>query len=126
MGQPNCVAWMFSNKGILTVTEFKDEEKLMDVALGAGADDLSETPDGFEIITPPEAFEPVKKALADAKIPVAHAELTQRPQNYVPLGEHEARKVIALMESLDDHDDVQKVHSNFDVSPEVLAKIQAG
>jgi len=126
MGQPNCVAWMFSKKGTITVTEFKDEEKLMDVALGAGADDLTETPDGFEIITPPEAFEPVKKALADAKIPAAHAELTQRPQNFVPLGEKEARQVIALMESLDDHDDVQKVHSNFDVSPEVLAKIQAG
>jgi YebC/PmpR family DNA-binding regulatory protein len=126
MGQPNCVAWMFSKKGVLEVANFTDEEKLMDVALGAGAEDLSPTDDGFEVITPPEAFEAVKKALADARIPVAHAEITQRPQNFIPLAEADARKVLALMEALDEHDDVQKVHSNFDVSPEVLAKIQAG
>ena len=125
MGQPNCVAYMFHQKGILTVTDFKDEEKLMDVALGAGADDLSGIDDGFEVITPPEAFEAVKKALADAKIPVARAELTQRPANTVPLGEHDARKVLALMEALEDHDDVQKVHANFDIPTAVLEKLQA-
>jgi len=125
MGPPNCVAYMFSKKGLITVTGFKDEEKLMDVALGAGADDLSETDDGFEVISPPEAFEAVKKALADAQIPVARAELTQRPQNFVPLSESDARKVLGLMESLEDHDDVQKVHSNFDIPTEVLEKIQA-
>ena len=75
MGPPNCVAYMFSKKGNITVTDFKDEEKLMDMALAAGADDLSETDDGFEIVTPPEAFEKVKKALAEAKIPVARSEL---------------------------------------------------
>jgi len=125
MGSPNCVAWMFSKKGII-ITPLKDEEKLMDVALGAGAEDLNETDDGTEIICPPEAFEAVKKALADAAIPVAHAEIVQRPQNFVPLDENHARKVMGLLEALEDHDDVQKVHSNFDVSPEVLAKIQAG
>jgi YebC/PmpR family DNA-binding regulatory protein len=126
-GQPGCVAWMFSTKGIITVTDFKDEEKLMDLALGAGADDLAETDEAtFEVICPPETYEAVKKALADAKIPTAHAEIVQRPQNFVPLDESSARKVLALMESLEDHDDVQKVHANFDIPTDVLAKIQAG
>ena len=123
MGPPNCVAYLFSKKGNLWVTEFKDEEKLMDVALGAGAEDLSPTDDGFEIITAPESFETVKKALADAGIPVARSELSQHPANYVTLSENDARKVLNLMESLEDHDDVQKVHSNFDIPAEIMEKL---
>jgi YebC/PmpR family DNA-binding regulatory protein len=127
LGQPGCVNWMFSKKGLVTVTGFKDEEKLMDLALGAGADDLSESEEGtFEIVCPPESFEAVKKALADAKIAVAHAEIVQRPQTFVPLDETAARKVLTLMELIEDHDDVQKVHSNFDIPTDVLARIQAG
>jgi YebC/PmpR family DNA-binding regulatory protein len=125
MGPPNCVAYLFSKKGSIMVTEFKDEEKLMDVALGAGADDLSEMDEGFEIVTPPEAFEAVKKALEAAKIPVARAEQTQRPANFVTLTENDARKVLNLMESLEDHDDVQKVHSNFDIPADILEKLSA-
>jgi len=125
LGSPNCVKWMFAPKGVLTVTGAADEEKLMDLALGAGADDLEPTDDGFEIITPPESFEPVKKAMADAKVAIAHAELVQRPQNFVTLGESDARKVLGLMEDLEDHDDVQKVHANFDIPVDVLEKIQA-
>jgi YebC/PmpR family DNA-binding regulatory protein len=124
LGQPNCVNWMFTKKGIITVTEFKDEEKLMDIALGARADDLGETEGAFEVICAPEAFEAVKKALADAKVPIAHAEIVQRPQNFVPLNATTAPKVLNLMEALEDHDDVQKVHANFDIPTEVLAKIQ--
>jgi YebC/PmpR family DNA-binding regulatory protein len=123
MGPPNCVAYLFSKKGVLVVTDFKDEEKLMDVALGAGADDLSQTDEGFDIITAPEAYEPVKKALADAGIAVARAELSQHPQNYVTLSENDARKVLNLMESLEEHDDVNKVHSNFDIPAEILEKL---
>jgi YebC/PmpR family DNA-binding regulatory protein len=125
LGSPNCVKWMFAPKGIITVAGAQDEEKLMDVALGAGADDLEPTDEGFEIITAPDAFEPVKKALAEAKIATAHAELVQRPQNFVTLGENDARKVLGLMEDLEDHDDIQKVHANFDIPVGVLAKIQA-
>jgi YebC/PmpR family DNA-binding regulatory protein len=125
MGQPNSVAWMFTMRGTIVVNDFKDEEKLMDIALSAGADDLSPWDDGFEVITPPDKFEAVKKALADAKIPVARSELTQRPQNFVPLGESDARKVLNLMEAIEEHDDVQKVHANFDVPVEVLEKLQA-
>jgi len=126
LGGPNCVAYMFSQKGVITVTGVEDEETLMDVALGAGAEDISETDDGFEVIVLPDAFEAVKKALADAGFTVERAEISQVPQTFVPLGEADARKVLALLEGLEDHDDVQKVHSNFDVAPDVLAKIQAG
>jgi len=125
MGQPNSVAWMFTKRGTIIVSGYKDEEKVMDVALGAGADDISPTDDGFEVVTPPETFEAVKKALADAKIPVARSELTQRPQNFISLGESDARKVLALMEAIEEHDDVQKVHANFDVPAEVIEKLQA-
>ena len=125
MGQPNSVAWLFSTRGIIMVSGFKDEEKVMDVALGAGAEDLSPTDDGFEVVTPIEAMETVKKALEAAQIPVARAELAQRPQNYISLGESDARKILGLMEAIEDHDDVQKVHSNFDVPVEIIEKLQA-
>jgi len=125
MGQPNSVAWMFSTRGIIMVSGFKDEERVMDVALGAGAEDLSPTDDGFEVVTPIEAMEAVKKALEAAQIPVARAELAQRPQNYISLGESDARKILGLMEAIEEHDDVQKVHSNFDVPIEIIEKLQA-
>ena len=125
MGQPNSVAWLFSTRGIIMVSGFKDEERVMDVALGAGAEDLSPTDDGFEVVTPIEAMETVKKALEAAQIPVARAELAQRPQNYISLGESDARKILGLMEAIEDHDDVQKVHSNFDVPVEIIEKLQA-
>jgi len=125
MGQPNSVAWLFSTRGIIMVSGFKDEERVMDVALGAGAEDLSPTEDGFEVVTPIEAMEAVKKALEAAQIPVARAELAQRPQNYISLGESDARKILGLMEAIEDHDDVQKVHSNFDVPIEIIEKLQA-
>ena len=126
LGQPGCVAWMFSQKGVITVTGFDDEEQLMDVALASGAEDLNQTDDGFEVLCAPDAFEAAKKALAEAGIPIERAEVSQVPQNYISLGENDARKVLALLEGLEDHDDVQKVHSNFDVAPEVLEKLQAG
>jgi len=125
MGQPNSVAWLFSKRGIIMVSGFKDEERVMDVALGAGAEDLSPTDDGFEVVAPIEAMEAVKKALEAAQIPVARAELAQRPQNYISLGESDARKILGLMEAIEDHDDVQKVHSNFDVPIEIIEKLQA-
>jgi len=126
MGEPGCVAWMFSQKGVITVTGCDDEERLMEAALAAGADDLAETDDGFDVLTPPDAFEAVKKALAEAGFAFERAEVTQVPQNYVSLGEEDARKALALLEELDDHDDVQRVHSNVDIDADLLARLQAG
>jgi len=126
MGQPGCVAWMFSQKGLITGPAGQDEEALMEAALAAGAEDLSVAEDGYEIYTPPEALQDVKQALQEAGIPVDGAEVSQIPQTYVSLEEDDARKTLALLEELDDHDDVQKVHSNVDVDADLVEKIQAG
>ncbi len=126
MGQPGCVGWMFSKKGLVTVPADAAEETVMEVALSAGAEDMAETDDGFEITTPPEVLADVREALEGAGVQVETAHLAQIPQTYVSLAEDDARKVLALMEELDDHDDVQNVHSNFDIDAELLEKIQAG
>ncbi|MFO8012070.1 MAG: YebC/PmpR family DNA-binding transcriptional regulator [Phycisphaerae bacterium] len=126
MGQPGCVAWMFSQKGLVTGPAGQDEETLMEAALAAGAEDLSVTEDGYEVYTPPDALQDVKQALETAGVPVEAAEIAQVPQTYVSLEEPDARKTLALLEELDDHDDVQKVHSNVDVDADLVEKIQAG
>jgi YebC/PmpR family DNA-binding regulatory protein len=125
MGQPGCVAWMFSQKGVVTGPAGQDEETLMEAALAAGAEDLSVTEDGYEVYTPPDALQAVKEALEEAGVPVEAAEIAQVPQTYVSLEEADARKTLALLEELDDHDDVQKVHSNVDVDADLVEKIQA-
>jgi YebC/PmpR family DNA-binding regulatory protein len=125
MGQPGCVAWMFSQKGVVTGPPGQDEETLMEAALAAGAEDLSTSEDGYEIYTPPDVLQDVKQALEAAGVPVDGAEISQVPQTYVSLEEADARKTLALLEELDDHDDVQKVHSNVDVDADLVEKIQA-
>jgi len=126
MGKPGCVAWMFSQKGLVSGPAGQDEETLMDAALAAGAEDLNLTDTGFEITTPPDALAAVREALEAAGVPVEGAEVAQVPQTYVSLGEDDARKTLALLEELDDHDDVQKVHSNVDIDADLVEKIQAG
>jgi len=125
MGQPGCVAWLFSQKGVVTGPAGQDEETLMEAALAAGAEDLSTTEDGYEIYTPPDVLQAVKQALEGTDVPVEGAEVSQVPQTYVSLEEADARKTLALLEELDDHDDVQKVHSNVDIDADLVEKIQA-
>jgi len=96
----------------------------MDAALAAGADDMTESDDAFEITCAPENLDRVKEALEKADIAVESAEVRQVPQNYITLDEANAPKVLRLMESLEDHDDVQKVHANFDIAPDLLEKLQ--
>jgi len=124
LGRPGCVAWMFASKGILLTAPGPDEEQVMDAALAAGADDMTESDDAFEITCAPENLDRVKEALEKADIAVESAEVRQVPQNYITLDEANAPKVLRLMESLEDHDDVQKVHANFDIAPELLEKLQ--
>jgi YebC/PmpR family DNA-binding regulatory protein len=126
MGRPGCVAWIFEKRGVVAVGAGADEEKVMEVALAAGADDMRDLQDGFEVTSPPEAFGRVRSALEEAGLPIERAEITRVPKSSVVLGEADARKVLALLEALDDHDDVQKVHSNFDIDSDLLARIQAG
>jgi YebC/PmpR family DNA-binding regulatory protein len=116
LGETNSVAWMFERKGYFVVeNSAADEEKLMDIALGAGADDLREDGDNFEIVTTPENFEAVRAALETAGVATVEAEISMIPQNYVKLEGKNAQTMIKLMDALEDHEDIQNVWSNFDV-----------
>ncbi|NLX96831.1 MAG: YebC/PmpR family DNA-binding transcriptional regulator [Rhodopirellula sp.] len=124
LGATGCVAWMFGKKGLLIVSADKtDEDSLMEICLDAGADDVRRDGDKFEIVCPPEAHPAVVQALADAKIEPEVNELSLLPNNTVDLDADAARKVLKLMESLDDHDDVQSVSSNFNIPDEVMAAL---
>jgi YebC/PmpR family DNA-binding regulatory protein len=121
LGENGCVAWMFSKKGYLTVSkENANEETLMEIALDAGAEDVREDDGVFEIITGTNDFESVKSALEKASIKLNEAEITMLPQNTTNLEGKDAEKMIKLMETLEDSDDVQKVYTNADI-PEDMA-----
>jgi YebC/PmpR family DNA-binding regulatory protein len=116
MGENGCVAWMFDKKGYLVVEKSAaDEEKLMETALEAGAEDVREDGDNFEVITAPEDFEAVKEAVDAAGIESIDAEVTMLPQNMTPLDGDTALKMIKLIDALEDCDDVQKVYTNADL-----------
>jgi YebC/PmpR family DNA-binding regulatory protein len=121
LGEAGCVAWMFEKKGLLVLEKQNvDEEFLMDVSLDAGAEDIRDEESTFEVITAPEDFEPVKKALDDKALSCDVAEITMLPQSTVKLEGKEAEQMLRLMEGLEDLDDVQKAYSNFDISDKTL------
>ena len=116
LGATNSVAWMFSKKGLIVVEKAKaDEEKLLSIALEAGADDVSDDGGAWEVISPPESFEAVRDAVKALGVEPVSAEVAMVPQNYVKLQGTDARTMLKLMEMLDDHDDVQHVWANFDI-----------
>ncbi len=126
MAEAGSVAWQFQKKGQLIVDRQKvEEDRLLTLALEAGAEDVKVAEKTFEVITAPADFEAVKKTLLDQNIEPSFAEVTYIPQNSVPLAEKDADQTLKLMEILDDHDDVQKVHANFDISDEIMEKIAA-
>ncbi len=126
MAEAGAVAWQFHKKGVITVERGKvEEDRLLSLALDAGAEDVRVTENTFEVITGPGEFEAVKKALADARIETALAEISFVPQNTIHLEEKSAEQMLKLVEILDEHDDVQKVHANFDISTEVMEKVAA-
>jgi YebC/PmpR family DNA-binding regulatory protein len=121
MGETGCVSWMFHKKGYLVVNRAKvDEDKLMTLALDAGAEDMQPEDDNFVITTMPNDFEKVKKALEDAGVSPDAAEITMIPQTYVKLEGKEAQQMMRLVETLEDNDDVQNVYANFDIPEEIL------
>jgi YebC/PmpR family DNA-binding regulatory protein len=121
MGENGCVAWMFDKKGYLRVDKAAvAEEKLMEIALEAGADDVLEDDDSFEVTTEPQDFEGVKEALEAAGIPFSDAEVTMLPQTLNPLTGAEAERMLKLMEAMEDCDDVQKVYTNADIPDEMV------
>ncbi|MDP1853952.1 MAG: YebC/PmpR family DNA-binding transcriptional regulator [Candidatus Omnitrophota bacterium] len=117
------VSWMFAKKGYILVEKDKaNEEKLMDVALNAGAEDMKSEGDAYEITTSIQDFEKVKQALTDNKIPMQEVEVTMVPSSLVKVTGQDAKNVLALIEALEEHEDVQKVHANFDIPDEELEK----
>ena len=124
LGENGCVGWMFEKKGLITVkTDAKSEDDLMELAIDAGADDFQTVDDHYEIITAVENFETVRKALEEASVPMDIAELTRIPQNTVSLDEKKGKALLKLMDILEDHDDIQKAYSNFEIPDDVMAAI---
>ena len=122
LGTSGCVNYMFDKKGLITVETSKaGEEELMDIVLNAGADDIQTEDDIYEITCQPQAYEALKKALEENNIPIQMAEISMLPQNTVPVSDAErARKIIAMMETFEDHEDVQNVYANFDIPEEFM------
>ena len=125
LGGSGSVAWMFHRKGVATITApGVSEDDVILAALDAGAEDVRSHEDIIEVVTPPDnKLDAVAKALEAAKIPIASAKLSYIPGNLAPVTDpHIAEQVLALLEALDDHDDVQTVHANLDLGPDLLAK----
>jgi YebC/PmpR family DNA-binding regulatory protein len=121
LGENGCVAWMFDKKGYIAVKKSSvDEDALMEKALDAGAEDVREDDENFEIITLPEDFETVRKALDAAGISCIDAEVTMLPQTTTNLEGKDAEKMIRMMEALEDCDDVQKVYTNADIPDDMV------
>jgi YebC/PmpR family DNA-binding regulatory protein len=126
LADPGSVAWMFDRKGLVVMEKATspDEDRLLEIVLEGGADDLRDSGDQWEILTQPDALGSVRKALEDSGVLVSSAEVTLLPQQDVPVGRDKAESVLRLVEALEDLDDVQAVYSNFDIPEELL--VQAG
>ena len=121
LGENGCVAWMFETKGYIVVEKkIVDEDTLMDVSIDAGAEDVRDDGDNFEITTDSRDFEAVKTAIEKASIKYIAAEITMLPQNTIDLRGKEADQMIRLMENLEDCDDVQKVYTNADIPDDLV------
>lgn len=122
LSTPGSVRFQFDKKGYFSIEKSAvSEDRLMEIALEAGADDLqTDDPDTYEVTTQPESFETVRQALEKAGIPTLEAKLGMIPKSYVKLDEVKGRQAMRLLEMLDDHDDVQNVWSNFDIPDEYL------
>lgn len=116
LGEAGSVAWMFDKKGLIVVDkEAKSEDELFEIAIEAGADDVQDEGDVFEIYTSPENHEAVEKSIKDAGIEPQASEISMIPQNYIELTGDDAKKMLKLYDALEDNDDVQKVYANFDI-----------
>jgi YebC/PmpR family DNA-binding regulatory protein len=121
LGEPGCVSWIFEKKGLVVFEKNSvEEEKLLDLALEAGAEDIKESETQFEILTDPADFESIKKAFDDQGLSYSVAEISMIPQNTVKLEGRDAERVLSLMEALEENDDISHVYANFDIPDEVM------
>ena len=125
LGETGSTAWMFSRKGVIVVEKaaVPDEEHLLELALESGAEDMRDAESSWEIVTEPTALASVREALRGADIDVFSAELTMLPQSTIPVDGGEARRVLQMIEALEDLEDVQNVYANFDIPEEVMATL---
>jgi len=126
LGETGCVSWMFENKGLILVDKAGvEEDKLLEVALDAGALDVKDNGKEFEVMVSPVSYEEVKKKIEEAGVKPAYAEVTMVPQTTIKLIGKEAEQMLKLMEGLEDSDDVQKVYANFDIADEEMERLSA-
>jgi YebC/PmpR family DNA-binding regulatory protein len=127
LGSTGCVAWMFDKKGLFLIDAGKTtEDALMEISLEAGADDVKVEGGKFQVTCPPDAYDAVREALAAAKIEPDVSELTLLPRNTVDVDDPAtARKLLKLMNRLDDHEDIQNVSANFNIADEIMAEIES-
>ncbi|MDI3543492.1 MAG: hypothetical protein PWP57_1097 [Candidatus Atribacteria bacterium] len=124
LGESGSVAWIFERKGFISFDKEKvDEEKLMSVAIEAGAEDLKEGESTVDVITPPSDFDQVKEAIENAGLSYDLAQITMLPKTMVNVEGKTAQQVLDLIDALEEHDDVQEVYSNFEVADEVLESL---
>jgi YebC/PmpR family DNA-binding regulatory protein len=124
LGEAGSVAWMFKKQGYIVIAKDKaGEDELLDIALEAGADDVRDDGANWEVITPPDSFEAVQEALKKHNIETALAEVSMIPSTFVKLEGKSAQQMLKLLEALEEHDDVQHVHSNFDMEANVLEAV---
>lgn len=125
LGASGCVAWNFDRMGVVSVDQGQTtEENLMEIALEAGADDVRREGEGFTVMCAPEIYSDLLEALEGANIEVESSTVTRVPKDTVDVTGDDAKTLLSLMEALDDHDDVQNVSANFNISDEVLAEIE--
>jgi YebC/PmpR family DNA-binding regulatory protein len=125
LGEPGSVAYNFDKKGVIVVDGERYSEDDLMIAIDAGAEDISREDDAWEVITEPSDLTAVRRALEDAGVELQNAEVTQRPKVLVPVDEDTAAKLLRLVDALEDNDDVDAVHANFDVDAEVLERLMA-
>ena len=126
LGEAGCVAWMFRKRGLIAVDKSTvGEERLIEVALEAGADDVADVEDVFHVMTMPERFDAVKDAIERVGLVAVNAEVSMIPQGTVSLTGSTAEQALKLLEDLEEHDDVQSVASNFDIPQEELERLSA-
>ncbi len=125
LGSSGCVNWMFTKKGLVTVDKKDaDEDTIMEIALGAGAEDMQTNSEVYEITSDPGSLEDIKNAFKEKEVTTQVAEISMIPQNDVKVEDQEtAKKIMGLMDELEDHDDVQNVYANFDIPDELLKKV---
>lgn len=123
MGETGCVSWMFDKKGLIVFAKTVDFEKLFETALEAGAEDVTDEEEQYEVLTDPSSFIEVREALEAAGFANESAEITMLPQTMVKLDGKNAENMLKMMDRLEDNDDVQNVYANFDISMEEMEKL---